>query len=256
MADKFQELKAEVEQLGKSYAKYTRENPELERTNAKLREEVTHNNQMVVDAQAAIELVAENTRKLKADADDYVKKAKDEIEHERSSLVAERSKHDAHIASEDAQLSARMVEVVERESKVIEDEKANVAQSEALEVTTKALEAQAQEVHDATKALNNKALDVQKEAETNIVRARELDTREQKIVDAEAVVAENIRQSEAQLKQAKQHNINAQDRLVAVDHRKIEQDKREAFLNNREADIKKREIALNDKQRVYGTHRV
>lgn len=256
MADKFQELKAEVEQLGKLHAKYTRENPELERANVKLREEVSHNNQMVVDAQAAAEQVAENARKLKADADEYVKKVKGVVEDERSSLIAERSKHEAHIATENAQLEARIVEVTQRESKVIEDEKANVAQSEALEVTTKALEAQAQEVQDATKALNNKAVDVQKEAETNLARARELDTREQKIVDAEATVAENIRQSEAQLKQAKQHNSNAQDRLVAVDHRKIEQDKREAFLNNREADIKKREIALNDKQRVYGTHRV
>jgi hypothetical protein len=148
-------------------------------------------------------------------------------------------------------LDEREKSLTERESNVDKQEKANVAKAELLEVTAKELQSQADEIKDATKVLNTKAIDNQHELDMLTQRGVELDTQEARIAKEDTDIGERVKRLQASEKKAQENVAQSEQLLYTNDLNRVELEKREKFLKDKEEDVKNREIKLKARTELF-----
>lgn len=240
MSDEWQKVERQIADAKAEFEKYTKENPRLEALNVDLQKQNRHYNQKIVEAQAALDKIAEDGRTVISKATAYKADVKKYCEALKAKVEAEVAKLKAAIVKRGEELDNRKKLLAERELKVAEKQKENVAQSRALDESAKLLEAQATEISDAGKVLNTKAVDNKHETEMLTLRGTELDAREAKVVQDEAELAERRKAVEGAENASNKRTADTQRLYETNDLRKVELDSREAILNRKDEDIKAR----------------
>jgi len=249
--DAWKEVESQIATAKAECLKYTQENPILKAKNVELRKEVIENNRKIAVAHGEYEDTIQldkdlsvEIKKRKADVDTYVQDKIDSVNEKVEKTTAE-------CATRIAVLDEREKSLTERESNVDKQEKANVAKAELLEVTAKELQSQADEIKDATKVLNTKAIDNQHELDMLTQRGVELDTQEARIAKEDADIGERIKRLQASEKKAQENVAQSQQLLYANDLNRTDIEKREKFLKTKEDDIKAREINLKNRTDLF-----
>jgi len=249
--DIWQQVDKQLDGLKAEYSLYVKENPQLKRDNANLKDKVLEYNRQIVESEEKLENTRAECDRINLELERTKHEHKTKVETELTALAEKELSVTVELDTRKYLLDENDKQIKQRELDVDNKKNLNDAQSVALDELAKQLQLQADEIKDATKVLNTKSIDNQHELNMIRQRGAELDAQEARNAKNDQDLDERTKAIQATEKRSRANVAQSEELLSTNQLRGIELDKREQFLNNTKIDLEKRESSLKKRTDLF-----